>query len=91
MTAKTMVSPLLVVLNSLIEFIFKPFVRRYRSTPPPQAPETFPVFENDARETVREIAERESVPQETDTSVGPEIVPKRLAVPPSARLVVSTW
>ncbi len=87
MTAKTMVSPLLVVLNSLIEFIFKPFVRRYRSTPPPQAPETFPVFENDARE----IAERESVPQETDTSVGPEIVPKRLAVPPSARLVVSTW
>lgn len=56
MTAKVIIHPLLVVLSSFIEFIFKPFVRKHRQTPTDQE-----IFENDARETVREIEERERV------------------------------
>lgn len=59
MTAKAIVNPLLVVLNTFIEFIFKPFVRRHRPSTPLQEVETFPQFENDNHELVKELADRE--------------------------------
>ena len=56
----------LLVLSAFIEFIFKPFIRRHRSTATPIEAEIIPVFENDARETVRELVEGEATTSEPD-------------------------
>ncbi|TSC83411.1 MAG: hypothetical protein G01um101417_618 [Parcubacteria group bacterium Gr01-1014_17] len=68
MTAKAIVNPLLVVLSSFIEFIFKPFVRRHRSAPV-QEVETFPQFENDNRELIKELGKEGpivEIPEESE-------------------------
>lgn len=71
MTTKALVHPLLAVLSSFIEFIFKPYVRQPRPSAP-QAETPTEIFENDARETVREIEERKPEPPSS-----PEIVAER--------------
>lgn len=59
MTARVMVHPLFVILSSLIEILLKPF----RRPEPPVLPVETPseIFENDAREVVREIEEHKPV------------------------------
>lgn len=68
MFAKTAVHPFLIVWSKFIEFIFKPFIRRHRSTPPQQEAETSPQFENDPKETVRELEERTPIMEVPDKS-----------------------
>lgn len=61
MTAKVMVHPLFVILSSLTEILLKPF----RRPEPPVLPVETPseIFENNARETVREIEEHKPTPE----------------------------
>ncbi|MDP3661480.1 MAG: hypothetical protein Q8R17_01340 [bacterium] len=56
-------------MSSFIEFIFKPFVRRHKPVVPPQEVESFPKFENDNRELIRELTELEpivEIPEKSD-------------------------
>ena len=66
-TAKAVVHPFLIVWSKFLEFIFKQFVRRHRRTP--QEIEIFPQFENDNREIIKELSERElvvEIPEESE-------------------------
>ncbi len=67
MTAKTAVHPFLIIWSAILEFLFRPF--HHPAPKPTPETETFPVFENDARETVHEIEERKPEPPAPEPEV----------------------